>query len=569
MLVPDPGRKKMIAPGLHVSRFSRMKSSRALHRCIATSAVAALTLFGALDGADAASTRARRDEPSQSRGQGAPLLAVVSLNDQRVTIYDSEGKILQSPVSSGATGYETPAGIYSVVQKKEVHASNVYEDGNMPFMQRITWTGIALHAGVLPGQPASHGCVRLPHAFAQQLFPLTDIGLRVIVVRDDILPTAIDHPKLFKPNPARQELALATPAPDRSSGSDRGPAIRLGASTARDVPPSPGSARHVQILKSIAEAKSADAAAATKKAADARQAAMRKAAEAAPASRTLQGAQANLAKAEEQLKAAERTLAERSAAPTETPENPKQAELARQAELAKEKAVARVAETQAQLETAKSQAQAKMEAAARSGDEAKTAEAARDAAVEAAEEANRRTSPVSVFISRKTQRLYIRQGYLPVFEGPVTIRDADKPIGSFVFTALGYLNNGADVRWSVVSMYQYADGERVVQPARKKSDGRTSDALPADVTAAKAALDRIVIPQEALERISEVVLPGSSLIISDEGASIETGKDTDFVVLMSGEPQGGIKVRKREPRYRDDDFFGGGKGGGGFFSFWN
>jgi hypothetical protein len=175
-----------------------------------------------------------------------------------------------------------------------------------------------------------------------------------------------------------------------------------------------------------------------------------------------------------------------------------------------------------------------------------------------------------VFISRKTQRLYIRQGYLPVFEGPVTIRDADKPIGSFVFTALGYLNNGADVRWSVVSMYQYADGERVTQPARKKSDGRSSDAPPADVTAAKAALDRIVIPQDALERISEVVLPGSSLIISDEGASIETGKDTDFVVLMSGEPQGGIKVRKREPRYRDDDFFGGGKGGGGgFFSFWN
>jgi len=128
------------------------------------------------------------------------------------------------------------------------------------------------------------------------------------------------------------------------------------------------------------------------------------------------------------------------------------------------------------------------------------------------------------------------------------------------------------VRWSVVSMYQYTNGaERVVQPARKKGDGRGSDALPADVTAAKAALDRITIPQDALERISEVVLPGSSLIISDEGASIETGKDTDFVVLMSGEPQGGLKTRRREPRMRDDDFFfGGGKGGGGgFFSFWN
>jgi hypothetical protein len=199
------------------------------------------------------------------------------------------------------------------------------------------------------------------------------------------------------------------------------------------------------------------------------------------------------------------------------------------------------------------------------------AEAAREAAGEAAEEANRRTSPVSVFISRKTQRLYIRQGYLPVFEGPVTIRDADKPIGTFVYTALGYLNNGADVRWGVVSMYKYANGaEPVVQPARRRGD---SEAIPADVAAAKAALDRIVVPQDALDRISEVVLPGSSLIISDEGASIETGKDTDFVVLMSGEPQGGLKTRRREPRYRDDDFFGGGGSafgkGGGFPFFWN
>ena len=106
--------------------------------------------------------------------------------------------------------------------------------------------------------------------------------------------------------------------------------------------------------------------------------------------------------------------------------------------------------------------------------------------------------------------------------------------------------------------------------SRQSAAGPTAagDAAPADVAAAKAALDRIAIPQEALERISEVVLPGSSLIISDEGASIETGKDTDFVVLMSGEPQGGIKTRRREPRYRNDDFFGGSPFGG-FRLFWN
>ena len=105
--------------------------------------------------------------------------------------------------------------------------------------------------------------------------------------------------------------------------------------------------------------------------------------------------------------------------------------------------------------------------------------------------------------------------------------------------------------------------EPVAQPARKRGEGRSCRGIPADVAAAKAALDRIAIPQDAIERISDVVLPGSSLIVSDEGASIETGKDTDFVVLMSGEPQGGIKARRREPRR--NDFFGGGGSPFGFF----
>src|SRR6476646_12210311 len=224
-----------------------MKSRLALGRRIVVLAVAGLTLLAPTGGVDPAGAKnprdARRDE-GQSHGPGVPMLAIVSLSDQRVTIYDAEGKMLQSPVSTGATGLETPAGIFSVVQKKEVHASNIYEDGNMPFMQRITWTGIAMHAGVLPGQPASHGCVRLPHAFAQRLFGLTDIGLRVIVVRDDIAPGIIEHPVLFKPNPARPELALATPPPSRGSGSDRGPPVRVGAAAPLpDTPPTLGSAR--------------------------------------------------------------------------------------------------------------------------------------------------------------------------------------------------------------------------------------------------------------------------------------------------------------------------------------
>ena len=509
---------------------------------------------GSSEAASAKSGREARGREGQANTPGAPLLAIVSLSDQRVSIYDGDGRrMLQSPVSTGQTGLETPSGIFSVVQKKEVHQSNVYEDGNMPFMQRITWTGIALHAGVLPGQPASHGCVRMPHTFAQNLYGLTDVGMRVIIVRDDVAPAEIAHPALFKPDARRLELALATPPV-----SDRPPAVRLGNTPSPTDAVAPGSPRYLQLLKSTADARSAQASAATKKASEARQLALRRAAEAAPAVKTLRVAEANAAKADELLRDAERTLetARTKAADQSTPETTGMEGAVRAADLAKEKASAKVAEAQAQLETAKAQAQARMDAAARADDEAKAAEGARDAAGVAAEEAARKTSPVSVFISRKTQRLYVRQGYVPVFEGPVAIRDADKPIGTFVFTALGYRDAGTDVRWSVVSMYRYSEAmEPVPQRAHKRGEKRAFDVIPTDVNAAKAALDRITIAPDDRERISEVVLPGSSLIISDEGASIETGKDTDFVIVMSREPQGGLKTRRREPhRYRNDDF---------------
>jgi hypothetical protein len=501
------------------------------------------------------SFQGKRDGFGQSRqvrtAGGAPLLAVVALNEQRVSIYNAEGRMLRSPVSSGQTGYETPAGIYSVVQKKEEHRSNIYEDRNMPFMQRITWTGIALHAGALPGHPASHGCVRLPMAFAQQLFGLTDIGLRVVVVREDIVPAEISHPLLFQPDPLRREATMAP-----SGGSP----VRL---ASRDHSMAPGSARQLEALRAEAAAKSAEAEAAAKRAAEAKRAAARKASEAAPAVKQLRGAEAGLAKAEAALQAAERAIESAAGAPDKP-------EALQRAEEAKVKAAAKLTEARAQLEAAKAQAQAKTAEAARAAEEATAAEDARGLAAEAASEASLKTSPVSVFVSRKTQRLYIRKAYQPLFESPVKIRNADKPIGTFVFTALDYPSGGAEARWSVVSMYKAgheAAQAAPAQPQRRKPEARGGgEGAPADIAGARAALDRITMPPEALERIREIVLPGSSLIVSDEGPSIETGKDTDFVVVMSGEPQGGLKKRQREPRYRDDDYFWGGGGGG--FRFW-
>ena len=136
----------------------------------------------------------RSIESIESRSAGEPLMAIVSLRSQRITVYDSKGWILRAPVSSGTKGRETPAGIFSVIQKVEEHYSNLYDDAFMPHMQRITWSGIALHGGVLPGRPASHGCVRLPFDFAERLFDTTMMGMRVIVAPGDVAPVEFTHP---------------------------------------------------------------------------------------------------------------------------------------------------------------------------------------------------------------------------------------------------------------------------------------------------------------------------------------------------------------------------------------
>src|SRR3954452_14051197 len=156
-------------------------------------------------------------ESVQSRIAGEPIIAIVSLRDQRITVYDATGWILRAPVSSGQKGRETPAGIFSVIQKEAEHYSNLYDDAYMPHMQRITWSGIALHGGVLPGHPASHGCVRMPFDFAARLFDATTMGIRVIVAPDDIAPVELTHPALLQPRSDPGALAGARTAEAQES----------------------------------------------------------------------------------------------------------------------------------------------------------------------------------------------------------------------------------------------------------------------------------------------------------------------------------------------------------------
>src|SRR4051812_708236 len=154
--------------------------------------------------ADATAKQARPAPPPKEavapREAGEPIMAIVSIKSQQVTFYDAEGWILRAPVSTGIKGRETPAGVFAVIEKDIDHHSTMYDDAWMPHMQRITWNGVAMHGGPLPGYAASHGCVRMPFPFAERLFNKTRIGMRVIISPNDAAPVDISHPVLFMPD---------------------------------------------------------------------------------------------------------------------------------------------------------------------------------------------------------------------------------------------------------------------------------------------------------------------------------------------------------------------------------
>ncbi len=123
----------------------------------------------------------------------SPVTVVVSIPMQRAFVYRGDMLIAASSVSTGRDDKPTPVGIYPILQKNEQHRSNLYNSAPMPFMQRLTWDGIALHAGRNPGFPDSHGCIRLPAAFAKKLFGITDLGTTVVVTDDFVEGTALDR----------------------------------------------------------------------------------------------------------------------------------------------------------------------------------------------------------------------------------------------------------------------------------------------------------------------------------------------------------------------------------------
>ena len=169
---------------------------------------------------DAKTEAAEKETNAKPHG---PLIIAISIDQQKVRVYDANGLFAESPVSTGMKGHSTPMGVFSVIQKHKLHHSNIYSGAPMPYMQRITWSGVAMHAGVLPGYPASHGCIRMPMAFAVKMWNWTRMGARVIVTPGEITPASFSHPLLVAQKVVPQPLIANDPATDAPAvKSDKG-----------------------------------------------------------------------------------------------------------------------------------------------------------------------------------------------------------------------------------------------------------------------------------------------------------------------------------------------------------
>ncbi|MFY9641462.1 MAG: L,D-transpeptidase family protein [Rhodomicrobium sp.] len=451
-----------------------------------------------------------------------PLYAVVSLADQHVTFYDANGLWARGLVSTGVPGHPTPTGIFTILEKERWHRSNIYSGAPMPFMQRLAWTGVAMHEGaVFPGHTASHGCIRLQAAFARQLFAVTNTGQRVIIAPQDITPTPIVNAHL--PVPELQMLPLE--AAVNKTASNKNGAVEpvalepLAASSAQAKAVNP--LEFAKVMKTAAAAKAA-AAIVTKKTALALL--EPKSAEARLAARELDGAESALKEAQEELKGAARVAADAQGedATKKAAENKTAAE-------------AKVTAAELKVREARDAKAAKDQEILAAQTSIRDADAAAVEAAAAAKQAVRRQEPLSMFISRKTGRLYVRQATEHLFDIPVTIRDPQRPLGTHLFIATQAGDDGASLRW--VSLTPPAAAEVIIRPHssrrgqhifREEDEAGPAQSYP---ETAAGALDRIEIPEEASKRISELLWTGATLIISDVGMSGEGRYPMDFIIL--------------------------------------
>jgi len=491
------------------------------------------------------SRRSRRRQTQKKKAVATkvprgPLLAVVSLGSQHVAIYDKDGLVARSRISSGMRGLRTPTGVFSIIQRHRHHYSNIYRGASMPYMQRITWSGIAMHAsGHVPGYPASHGCIRLPYSFAKRLWGMTKMGTRVLVTPRDTKPFAISHsflptPRLYPaPNAAQQVEQAAAPKPTgaielASLDGAKNVAITRGGNapdiekTAGATPAMLNPIEYAALMKTRAVAKKGD----TKKVA---KAALETANVTAKIAR---GTVDEVKQAAVALAEAEAKLAKVSAEDLSEVNDPAEREAAAKAKAGAE---AELRYARRDLAHARAREAVATPAAFDAVQAWKNAVAAEKAAKAKVKEAGRRSKAVSVFVSKKEGRVFVRQDWKKVFDAPVTIRDEERPLGTHVYVALAAEPDGSALKWTAVTMPERGKARKKSRKRRrsKRAKNKVVETTPKRYPpeTAAGALDRIEMPEEARRRISELLWTGASLIVSDKARSHEMGEYTDFIVL--------------------------------------
>ena len=528
-----------------------------------------------------------------------PLIIAVSISKQQVKIYDSNGVFAEAPVSTGMAGHSTPMGAFSVIQKQKMHHSNIYSNAPMPFMQRITWSGVAMHAGVLPGYPASHGCIRMPMAFAVKMYGWTRMGARVIVTPGELSPAPFSHPLLVTQKVVPQPVAAEVPKPDPSAKADKvanaepatpEPKLELRSTVGHDdhlsaVLNEPSAPAPLNDQTRTADAGASPAARASVTMSDATTSAPQAAGEHADNAINNEP-KSDTVKAEAEPVTAEITDKTAAAAPTDekpveakvTPTEASPAEIATADQTDQAKADAAKADAKAEPVTAQVKADdvkspapaaevAKIadkvadkpddKASAKPGDDVTAVTNAPAAGVVDAKKGQDRlsdpekaaapkpvlamakgTGPISVFISRKDGKLYVRQNFAPLFDVPVTIAPSDRPLGTHIFTAEADKTDANILHWSVVTLpanhraERREDDERGARHRKITGAAEIAKPIPEPDTPAEA-LDRITIPADAMARITDALSTGGSIIVSDQGiAAGETGEGTDFIVSL-------------------------------------
>ncbi|MGY4478832.1 L,D-transpeptidase [Bradyrhizobium sp. USDA 3364] len=512
------------------------------------------------------------EKEAGTKPQG-PLIISVSIDQQRVSIYDANGLYAESPVSTGMKGHSTPMGVFSVIQKQKYHQSNIYSGAPMPYMQRITWSGIAMHAGVLPGYPASHGCIRMPMSFAVKMYNWTRMGARVFVTPGTMAPESFSHPLLVTQKVAPQQpvaddiLKMDAPLGVKSdkgvdkpqTGLDLRSSVGHAAASLRDNTHTADAsgvmpAASASVTMSDASSSAASDPIAEKLAADPSQPTKPGTAAADGAAtddKTVGETTGSTDTPKTEVSANDAVKAEAKAnEPKPDAAKPAAAEAPKidtaRTDASKTDAPNADAAKDAAAKDAAAAAAAKVTDAVKPADkpaEAATAADAPDAKKDPARlpsvaRIDKRAGQIAVFISRKDSKIYVRQNFAPLFEAPVTIAAGDRPLGTHVFTAEADKSDTNLLRWSVVTLPSRKapriDADEHVSRRRKVAAAAPVEAKPQPATNTPAeALDRITIPADVMARISEALGTGGSIIVSDLGVNQgETGEGTDFILPL-------------------------------------